>query len=92
MTQLINNIYENEEWQMDFNEVTMPALKRVPNISAMAIAQPPSSNIQQRQSVTMTLIRRIERKIEDIFGEDQFRFRRGKRTTAAIGMLRTISE
>jgi hypothetical protein len=48
MTQLINNMYENEEWHTDFNEVTMPALKRVPNISAMAIAQPPLSHTQQR--------------------------------------------
>jgi len=82
-------MYENEEWQTDFNEVIMPALKRVPNISEMAIAQPPSSHIQQRQSVTRTL-KRIERKIEDIIG-DQFRLRRGKGTRAAIGMLRTIS-
>jgi hypothetical protein len=91
MTQLINNVYENGEWQTDFNEVTMPALKTVPN-SAMAIAQPPSSNIEQRQRVTRTLIRRIERKIENILGKDQFGFRRGKRTRAANGMLRTISE
>jgi len=88
MTKLINNIYENEEWQKDFNEVTMPALKRVPHNSAMPIVQPPSSHIQQRHSVIRTLTRRIERKIEDIFGEDQFRFRRGKGTKAAIGMLR----
>jgi len=33
----------------------------------------------------------MERKIEDILGEDQFKFRRGKGTRAAIGMLRTIS-
>ena len=36
--------------------------------------------------------RRIERKIEDVFEEDQFRFRRGKRNRNAIGMLRIISE
>jgi hypothetical protein len=48
MIKLINNIYENEEWQKDFNEVTMPVLKRVPHNSAMPIAQPPSSHIQQR--------------------------------------------
>jgi hypothetical protein len=90
MTKLINNIYENEEWHKDFNEVTMPALKRVPYNSAMPIEQPPSTHIQQRQSVIRTLTRRFERKIEDILG-DQFRFRREKGTRAAIGMLRTIS-
>jgi len=38
------------------------------------------------------LRRRIEKKIEDVLGEDQFGFRRGKRTRDAIGMLRIISE
>jgi hypothetical protein len=36
--------------------------------------------------------RRIERKIEGILGEDQFGFRRGKRTRDAIGMMRIIAE
>jgi hypothetical protein len=35
---------------------------------------------------------RIEKKIEDVLGEDQFEFRRGKGTRDAIGMLRIISE
>ena len=38
------------------------------------------------------LRRRIERKIEAILGEDQFGFRRGKRTRDAIGMMRIIAE
>ena len=38
------------------------------------------------------LRRRIERKIEDVFGEDQFGFRRGKGTRDAIGMMRIIAE
>jgi len=42
--------------------------------------------------VAGVLRRRIERKIEDILGEDQFGFRRGKVTRDAIGMLRIISE
>jgi hypothetical protein len=36
--------------------------------------------------------RRIERKTEDVLGEDQFGFRRGKGTRNAIWMLRIISE
>ena len=35
---------------------------------------------------------RIERKIEDTLGEDQFGFSRGEGTWNAIGMLRIISE
>jgi hypothetical protein len=37
------------------------------------------------------LRRRIEERIEDALGEDQFGFRRGKGTRVATGMLRTIS-
>jgi len=40
--------------------------------------------------VAKMLIRRIERKIVDVLGEDQFGFRRGKGTRDAIGMLRII--
>jgi hypothetical protein len=35
---------------------------------------------------------KIERKIEDVLGEDQGRFRRRKGTGGAIGMLKMISE
>ena len=42
--------------------------------------------------IAKILRRRIERKIEDILGEDQFGFRRGKGTRDAIGMMRIISE
>jgi hypothetical protein len=42
--------------------------------------------------VARILRRRSERKIEDVLGEDQFGFRRGKGTRDAIGMLRIISE
>jgi len=42
--------------------------------------------------VAKILRRKIEKKIEDVLGEDQFGFRRGKGTRDAIGMLRIISE
>jgi len=42
--------------------------------------------------VAKILRRRIEKKIEDVFGEDQFGFKKGKGTRNAIGMLRIISE
>ena len=49
-------------------------------------------NENQRYIVAKILRRMIERKIEDVFGEDQFGFRRGKGTGDAIGMLIMISE
>ena len=42
--------------------------------------------------IAKILRRRIERKTEDVLGEDQFGFRRGKGTRGAIGMIRIISE
>ena len=41
--------------------------------------------------VAKILRRRIENKIEDVLGEDQFGFRRGKGTRDANGMLRIMS-
>jgi hypothetical protein len=42
--------------------------------------------------VVASVIRRSEKKIEDVLGEDQFGFRKGKETRDAIGMLRIISD
>jgi hypothetical protein len=42
--------------------------------------------------VARILRRRIGKKIEDILGNDQVGFRRGKETTDATGMLRTNYE
>jgi len=44
------------------------------------------------KTVAKILRIRLEKKIEDVRGEDQFGFRRGKGTRDAIGMLRIISE
>jgi hypothetical protein len=38
------------------------------------------------------LIAKVEKKIEDILGEDQFEFRKLKRNRNAIRILRIISE
>ena len=49
MTKLINTIYETGEWQKDFMEVTMIALKKKSKLqNAMTIAQLASLHIQQR--------------------------------------------
>jgi hypothetical protein len=42
--------------------------------------------------IAKILRKRIERKIEDVLGEDQFGFRKGKVTRGAIGKLRIILE
>ena len=42
--------------------------------------------------IAKILRRRIERKIDDVFGEDQFGFRRGKGTRDAVGIMRIKAE
>ena len=46
----------------------------------------------QQEIVAKIFRRRTERKIEDVLGEDQFGFRRGKGTRDATGVLRIIAE
>jgi hypothetical protein len=48
--------------------------------------------LETSSKVAKILRRRIEKKIDAVIGEDKFRFRRGKGTRNAIGMLRIILE
>jgi hypothetical protein len=82
VTQMINSMYVTGQWPKDFIEVTMIALKKKPKATKF------SNHRQTIKIVARILQRRIERKIKDVLGEDQFGFRRGKGTTNAIGMLR----
>jgi len=50
------------------------------------------SHITHTTKIAARILRRTERKIKQILGDDQFGFRRGNRTGDAIGMLRIISE
>jgi hypothetical protein len=92
MTQLINSIYVTGEWPRDLIEVTMIALKKKPKATTCSDHRTISLIAHAAKIVARILRRRIERKIEDAVGEDQFGFRRGKGTRDAIGMLRIISE
>ena len=94
MTYLINTLYETGEWLKDFTEVTMIALKKKPQATKHSDHHTISLITRTAKIVAKIHIlrRRIKRKIEDVLREDQFGFRRGKRTKDAIGMLRIISE
>ena len=92
MTKLINTIYETGEWPKDFTEVTMIALKKKPQATKCSDHRTTSLITHTAKIVAKILRRRIEKKIEDVLGEDQFGFRRGKGTRDAIGMPRIISE
>jgi hypothetical protein len=90
MTKLINTIYETGEWPKDFTEVTMIALKKT-RATKCSEHRTISLIAHTAKIVARILRRRIEKKIEEVLG-DQFGFRRGKGTRDAIGMLRVISK
>jgi hypothetical protein len=92
MTKLINTIYETGEWPKDFTEDTMIALKKKPQATKYNDHRTISLIAYTAKIVAKILRRRIEKKIEDVLGEDQFEFRRGKGTRDAIWLLRIISE
>jgi hypothetical protein len=92
MTKLINTIYETGEWPNDFTEVTMIALKKKPQPKKCSDHRTISLIAHTAKIVAKILRRRIEKKIENVLGEDQFGFRREKGTRNAIGMLKLISE
>jgi len=92
MKKLINTIYETGEWPKDLAEVTMIALKKKPQATKCSDHRTISLTAHTAKIVAKILRRRTEKKIEDVLGEDQFGFRRGKRTRDATGMPRIISE
>jgi hypothetical protein len=92
MKKLINTIYETGEWSKDFTEDTVIALNKKPQATKCSDHRTISFIAHTAKIVAKILRRRIEKKIEDVLGEDQFGFRRGKKTRDAIGMLRIISE
>ena len=90
MTQLIYNICDCGEWPKGFTEITMTALKKNPKATKCSNHHTISLIARAAKIVVRILRGRIGRKIEDILGEDQFGFSRGKGTGNAIGMLRII--
>jgi hypothetical protein len=92
LPKLINTVYETGEWPKEFTEVTMISLKKKPQATKRSDHRSISHIAHTAQIVAKTLRRRVEKKIEDVLGEDQFGFRRGKGTRDAVGMLRIITE
>jgi hypothetical protein len=91
MTQLINT-HVTGEWPRDLIEVTMIPLKKKPKATNCSDHRTISLIAHSAKIVARILRKRIERKIEDAVGEDQFGFRRGKGTREATEILRIISE
>ena len=92
LTKLINTIYETGEWPKDFTEVTMIALKKKTQATKCGDHHTISLTAYTGKIIAKILKRRIERKIEDVLGEDQFGFKGGKGTRDGIGTMRIIAE
>jgi hypothetical protein len=78
-TKLINSIYVTGKWPRDFIAVTIIALKRKPKVTKCSDHRT-ISLIAHTAKIVTRILGRIERKTEDVLGEDQFGFRRGKGT------------
>jgi len=89
MTELINTIYKPGEWPKDFTEVTMNALKKKPQATKCSDHRAISLVAFTAKIEAKILRRRIERKIEDVLGEDHFGFTGGKGTWDAENNIRT---
>jgi hypothetical protein len=91
VTQLINNTHETGEWPKDLTEVRVIALQK--QEAAKCSDNRTVSLVTHIVEMVARILRKmIESKVEDVLGEDQFGFRRGKVTRDAIGMLRIILE
>jgi hypothetical protein len=89
---LSNTIYNNGEWTQDFTDVKMIALKEKTKATKCSDYRTISLIAYTAKKIEKILRRRIEKKIEDVLGEDQFGCRRGKGTMDAIGMMTIITE
>jgi len=92
LTKLFNTIYGTGEWPKDFAKVTIIALKKKTQTTKCSDHRTISLISHPAKIIAKILRRRIGRKIEDILGEDQLGFRRGKGNRDAIGMMRIIAE
>jgi len=92
LTKLINTIYETGEWPKDFTEVKMVALKKKTQATKCSDHRIISLIAHTAKIIAKILRRIIQRKVEDVLGEDQSGCRRGKETRDAIWMRRIIAE
>ena len=92
LTELINTIYETGQWPKDFTEVTMIALKKKIQVTKCSDHRTLSLIAHKAKIIAKNFRRKIERKIEDVIGEDHFGCRRGKGIRDAIGMMRITAE
>ena len=80
------------KWPEDFLDVTMVAIKKKPQAKKCGEFRTISLISHTAKIIARIINRRLEQKIEENLGEEQFGFRKGKGTRDAIGFMRVISE
>ena len=85
MTKLINTIYETGEWLKDLTEVTMIAFKEKPQATKCSDHHTISLIAHTAKIVAKILRRRIEKKIEDVLGEDRLDLEEEKELGMQLG-------
>lgn len=88
VTQQINNTYETGEWSKDLSDVNSDCLKKKPRATECSDHHTISWITNTLKTIARMLGLSFERKTEDVFGENQSGFRRGKGASDTIGMLR----
>jgi hypothetical protein len=91
-TQLVNNIHAVKSSPQISLKFTVTVLKKKPKATKCSSHHTISHITHTAKTVARLLRRSIERKTENVIGQDQFGFRRGKETRAAAGMLRVIQQ
>ena len=71
LKKLSNTIYNTGEWPQDFTEVTMIALKKKTKATKCGDYRTISVIAHTAKIIAKILRRRIEKKTEDVLGEDQ---------------------
>jgi hypothetical protein len=92
LTKLINTNSDTGEWPKYFTEVTMIALKKKSQTTKCSDHRTIRLVALRAKIVAKILRRKLEKKIENVLGEDQFGFRGEKGTRDATELLILISE
>uniref|UniRef100_A0A8D8TDU0 Craniofacial development protein 2 n=1 Tax=Cacopsylla melanoneura TaxID=428564 RepID=A0A8D8TDU0_9HEMI len=92
ITHLINQIYDSGIWPEDLLKTILLPLPKKPNATECKDFRTISFICHVTKAITRILIKRIEGKIEQHLGEDQFGFRKGRGTRDAMGCMRMIAE
>ncbi|KAL1446126.1 hypothetical protein WDU94_014018 [Cyamophila willieti] len=92
ITHLINQIYDTGIWPEDLLKTVLVPLPKKPNATQCKDFRTISFICHLTKAITRILIKRIESKVEEHLGDDQFGFRKGKGTRDAMGCMRMISE